>query len=132
MRISSIAWWRPNCRPSFRRSRHDNRARVPPSCSDFAGATGSDRQARKGGVADCSLDGCVQVCIQLVSMDEFEWDPAKAAANLAKHKVDFADAALSLEDLRALTISDPDATDEERFVTLAADPMGRILITVYS
>jgi uncharacterized DUF497 family protein len=65
-------------------------------------------------------------------MDEFEWDPAKAAANLAKHKVDFADAALSLEDLRALTISDPDATDEERFVTLAADPMGRILITVYS
>ena len=43
-------------------------------------------------------------------MDGFEWDPAKAAANLAKHKVDFADAALSLEDLRALTISDPDAT----------------------
>jgi uncharacterized protein len=65
-------------------------------------------------------------------MDGFEWDPAKAAANLAKHKMDFADAALSLEDLRALTIPDPDATDEERFVTLAADPTGRILITVYS
>jgi uncharacterized DUF497 family protein len=65
-------------------------------------------------------------------MDGFEWNPAKAAANLAKHKVDFADAALSLEDPRALTIADPDAIGEERFVTLGADPTGRILITVYS
>jgi len=31
-----------------------------------------------------------------------------------------------------LTITDPDAIGEERFVTLAADPTGRILITVYS
>jgi uncharacterized DUF497 family protein len=46
--------------------------------------------------------------------------------------VDFADAAVSLEDPHALTISDPDAVDEERFVTMAADPTGRILITVYS
>jgi uncharacterized DUF497 family protein len=65
-------------------------------------------------------------------MDGFEWNPAKAAANLAKHKVDFADAALSLEDPRALTIADPDAIGEDRFITLAADPTGRILITVYS
>jgi uncharacterized DUF497 family protein len=65
-------------------------------------------------------------------MDGFEWNPAKAAANLAKHKVDFADAALSLEDPRALTIADPDAIGVDRFITLAADPTGRILITVYS
>jgi hypothetical protein len=50
---------------------------------------------------------------------------------LTKHKVDFADAAVSLEDPRAVTISDPDAIDEERFVTLAADPTGRVLVTVY-
>jgi hypothetical protein len=31
-----------------------------------------------------------------------------------------------------LKIADPDAIGEERFVTLAADPTGRILITVYS
>ena len=49
-----------------------------------------------------------------------------------KHKVDFADAAVSLEDPRAVTISDPDAIDEERFVTLAADPTGRVLVTVYT
>jgi len=65
-------------------------------------------------------------------MDGVEWDPAKAAANLAKHHVDFADAAVSLEDPRALTVSDPDSRDEERFVTLAVDPQGTVLVTVYS
>ena len=65
-------------------------------------------------------------------MDGYEWDPVKAAVNLAKHKVDFADAALSLEDPLALTMSDPDAVGEERFVALAADPTGRILVTVFA
>ena len=54
---------------------------------------------------------------------------SKPRQNLTKHKVDFADAAVSLEDPRAVTISDPDAIDEERFVTLAADPTGRVLVT---
>lgn len=61
-----------------------------------------------------------------------DWDPAKAADNLRKHGVSFADAAVSLEDVRALTIADPDASGEERFVTLAADPRGRVLVTVYT
>jgi len=65
-------------------------------------------------------------------MDGFEWDPRKAAANLAKRQVDFADAALSLEDPRALTSPDPDAVGEERFVTLAVDPQGTVLVTVYA
>jgi uncharacterized protein len=65
-------------------------------------------------------------------MEGFEWDPAKAGSNLKKHKVDFADAALSLEDPKALTTADPDSAGQERFVTLAADPQGRVLVTVYS
>ena len=65
-------------------------------------------------------------------MDGFEWDPRKAVANLTKHGVDFADAALSLEDTRALTAPDPDAVDEERFVTIGMDPHGRVLVTVYA
>lgn len=64
--------------------------------------------------------------------DGYEWDPAKAAANLAEHEVHFADAALSLEDPRALTMPDPDAVGEERFVALAADPSGRVLMTVFA
>jgi uncharacterized DUF497 family protein len=65
-------------------------------------------------------------------MDGYEWDPAKAAANLKKHKVDFADAALSLEDPHALTAADPDAGGEARFICLGADPEGRVLVTVYA
>ena len=65
-------------------------------------------------------------------MDGYEWDPAKAASNLKRHKVDFADAALSLEDPRALVIADPDASGEERYICLAADPEGRVLVTVYT
>ena len=51
---------------------------------------------------------------------DYEWDPDKAAANLRKHEVDFADAALALEDPLAMTMPDPDAVGEERSVTIGA------------
>jgi uncharacterized DUF497 family protein len=63
---------------------------------------------------------------------EYVWDPLKAAANLRKHKVRFADAALSLEDPRAWVIADPDAIDEERFICLGADPAGQVLVTAFT
>jgi uncharacterized protein len=63
---------------------------------------------------------------------EYQWDQAKAAANFKKHGVAFADAALALEDPRALTMADPDAIDESRFICLGSDPNGRILITVFA
>jgi uncharacterized DUF497 family protein len=62
---------------------------------------------------------------------EYQWDQAKAAANLKKHGV-ASDAALALEDPHALTIGGPDAIDESRFICLGADPSGRILITVFA
>lgn len=63
---------------------------------------------------------------------EYEWDPAKAKANLRKHQIAFADAALALEDPRALTMADPDVSGEQRFVSLGADPNGRVLVTVFT
>ena len=60
-----------------------------------------------------------------------KWDPEKAAANLRKHGIDFADAATVLNDERALTIADEDP-DEERFVTLGVDVIGRLLVVVYT
>jgi len=62
---------------------------------------------------------------------EFEWDPDKAAGNLEKHGIDFADAALVLYDDLAVTVPDDDA-DEERFVTLGVDAIGRLLVVVYT
>jgi uncharacterized protein len=63
---------------------------------------------------------------------EYEQDSAKAAVNFKKHKVRFSYAALALEDLAAWTISDPDGVSEERFICLASDPTGRILVTVFT
>ena len=62
---------------------------------------------------------------------EYQWDQAKAAVNLKKHGVAFSEAALALEDPHALTMADPDAIDESRFICLDADPNARILITVF-
>jgi hypothetical protein len=63
---------------------------------------------------------------------ELEWDERKAAANLRKHGVDFADAALVLEDDLALTVRDPVGRGEGRWVTLGQDPHQRLLVVVYT
>lgn len=61
----------------------------------------------------------------------FEWDEVKAKRNLRDHGVDFADAATIFEDDLALTTSD-DTPNEERFVTLGVDALGRHLVVVYT
>ena len=61
-----------------------------------------------------------------------EWDQAKASANLLRHGVDLADAATAFEDDRAMTIADPDAIGEDRFVTVAIDALGRVLVTIWT
>jgi uncharacterized DUF497 family protein len=63
---------------------------------------------------------------------EIEWDARKAASNLRKHGIDFADAALVFEDDLALTRRDLHSHHEERFVTLGCDPQGRLLVLVYT
>ena len=62
---------------------------------------------------------------------EIEFDSGKAAENLKKHRVSFADAEQALRDDRALTIEDPDAEDEQRLITLGMDSLGRVLVVVH-
>lgn len=62
---------------------------------------------------------------------DYEWDGTKAQANLRKHGVDFADAATVFGDEAALTISD-DFPEEDRFVTIGMDALGRIVVVVYT
>jgi uncharacterized DUF497 family protein len=52
-------------------------------------------------------------------------------ANLEKHDVDFADAAVALEDENALTITDPDH-GEYRFKTPAMSPSVEVLLIVHA
>ncbi len=62
----------------------------------------------------------------------FRHDPAKAAANLEKHAVSFADAEGVLEDPLAVTVEDPDAKGEERFVTIGLGCAAGLLVVVWT
>jgi uncharacterized protein len=61
----------------------------------------------------------------------FEWDPRKAKANRAKHRVSFADVVGVFEDPRGLTIDDPHPT-EQRYVTIGLDLLGRVCVVSWT
>ena len=65
-------------------------------------------------------------------MAGFEWDEEKAKENLEKHGIDFADAATVFDDTMALTMPDPTSEEEDRFVTLGMDALGRLLVVAYT
>ena len=59
---------------------------------------------------------------------EFAWDLAKAASNLAKHGVAFAQAATVFADALALTVFDQAHSEfEERWFTLGMSSTGKLL-----
>jgi len=61
----------------------------------------------------------------------YQWDRDKAAANLRKHGVNFADAVSVFSDDLAITITD-ERFDEERFITIGIDAFSRVLVVVYT
>ena len=61
-----------------------------------------------------------------------EFDPAKARSNIRKHGVSFAHAEQALRDELAVTVEDPDAVGEQRFITLGKDALGRVLVVVHT
>jgi uncharacterized protein len=64
---------------------------------------------------------------------EFEWDPKKAAENLAKHDVSFQEAATVFDDLLSITVPDPaHSFEENRFVIVGQSHRGRFLIVSHS
>jgi hypothetical protein len=59
----------------------------------------------------------------------FEWDPVKAAANLARHGVAFEEARTVFGDPLSRTDPDPDhSDDEERLVTIGMSAAGRVTV----
>src|SRR5688500_1479162 len=62
----------------------------------------------------------------------FEWDRAKATANLRTHRVRLAEAVTALEDEFGLTREDRGAVEESRFVTLGLSNLGNLLVVVYA
>ena len=61
-----------------------------------------------------------------------QYDPAKAVANLRAHGVSFADAEGVLFDPLAVTIEDPGAVGERRYVSVGLGSAGDVLVVVYT
>ena len=62
----------------------------------------------------------------------YVWDPSKQRSNLAKHGVEFADAAVALEDQNALTVQDKESEGEYRYLTLCISPEADVLMVVHT
>ncbi len=63
----------------------------------------------------------------------FDWDPAKAASNLAKHGVAFEDAmGVFLDPLQLSRLDDDPGAAEERWVTLGLAGGSKLLIVVHT
>ena len=66
-------------------------------------------------------------------MFEFEWDPAKAASNLRKHRVSFDEAATVFLDRLATSIRDEySSAFEERWLTVGMAEDGRLLVVCHT
>ena len=63
----------------------------------------------------------------------FTWDPAKAAANLKKHGVDFREAATVFDDPLSTTFPDDDhSISEHRFLTIGMSAPRRLLVVAHT
>ncbi len=64
---------------------------------------------------------------------DFDWDPAKAASNAAKHGISFEEAMTVFRDPLARSVIDPDhGAGEERWVTLGEAATGNLLVVVHT
>jgi len=63
----------------------------------------------------------------------FEWNPPKAAANLAKHNVSFEEASTVFGDPLSETFDDPDHSfEEQRFIIIGHSENGRLLFVSHT
>jgi uncharacterized DUF497 family protein len=62
----------------------------------------------------------------------FEWDPKKAASNLAKHKISFAQAIRAFDDPFALIAPDEDHSQEEEREWIIGEADPGVLVIVFT
>ena len=64
---------------------------------------------------------------------DFEWDPRKAELNLRKHNVSFTEAGTIFGDDLAITVPDPDhSDDEDRYITIGWSNRRRLLMVSHT
>jgi len=66
-------------------------------------------------------------------MIKIEWSARKNHNNLAKHRIDFIEAATVFDDPMHLTIDDPDhSVDERRFISIGYSRQKRLIIMAHT
>lgn len=63
---------------------------------------------------------------------EIEWDPSKALSNRKKHGISFSDVEPAFYDQFALSMPDRFTENEERFLLVGTDAIGRIVTICYT
>ena len=64
---------------------------------------------------------------------DFEWAPRKAETNLRKHGVSFTKAGIVFGDDLAITVPDPDhSNDEDRYITIGWSDRHRLLMVSHT
>ena len=63
---------------------------------------------------------------------ESSFDPKKNATNLRKHGISLAEGDGVLNDPLALTIEDLASTDEQRFISIGMNVLGKLRVVVYA
>jgi uncharacterized protein len=68
-----------------------------------------------------------------MKVPSFEWDPNKAALNVAKHGVAFEEATSVFADPMFVTVVDDEhSMDEERYITIGLSVQGRLLMIAHT
>ena len=68
-----------------------------------------------------------------MKLPPFDWDDKKAASNLLKHYVSFAEAATVLQNLQAAEFPDAEhSIKENRWIAIGHSNRGRILVVCYT
>lgn len=66
-------------------------------------------------------------------MDEYEWNSRKAAINLQKHEVSFAEASTIFDDPRFVIFGDPvHSHGEVRYIAVGMSDQQRVLFVAYT
>ena len=64
---------------------------------------------------------------------QFEWDAEKEKLNIAKHKLNFADACHVFSDIYQLNLfDDSHSDDEERWIVIGEIPVMKIVVVVHT
>lgn len=64
---------------------------------------------------------------------QFEWNPAKAKTNLAKHEVSFEEARTVFDDPMFITVLDDEhSQDEQRYITIGLSANNRLLMVAHT